>query len=296
MSAESALEDAKRLTHLLYNVLAVEVAPESIADDEEGVLGGLYFKLLAHAASAIAIAERPTPVPGTKLSFTDVASVYTLARNAYEAALVLHFVFLVPESKVSAEQRKLRLLRWKLGGFLEGKEWKPLRREHQERKAEYAEEAERLRDQIKQLPAFQALPDRWKKGMGRVATKDKVLKGHSWKEEHWHELAAEMDIIQGHFKPTYSHLCAYAHSGAVSAGQLWNMNTMPDKENVRRALARTALQLLVVPLALTILAYAERFPEAKAALHKDAKDLAFVTERAGFRTVDFTKSDRATSD
>lgn len=281
MSAQTALEDTRRLVELFRSTLR---APIEITEAEDGLMQALCLKLISHAATTIRLAEEPTRMPSGEGQFTDVGSNYALARTAYETALVLHFVFLVPVSVVSPGKRWLRFLRWDLAGYVQTEEWAAIQPENAKRKQEYVKIACQIRDSIRKHAEFLKLPEKKQRGMGRVPTQGDVLKGKAWKEEAWWELAAEMGIKQGHFRPSYAFLSAWAHSDSLSAGQLSNM-----PEPARRVMASVALHHLAVPLAKTILAYAARFPHARAVLEKNPEDVAFVDTLASFADIDLTE-------
>ena len=281
MSAQMALEDTRRLVELFRSILR---APIQITEAEDGLMQALCLKLMSHATTALRLAEEPTRMPSGQGQFTDVGSVYALARTAYETALVLHFVFLVPESIAPSGRRRLRFLRWDLAGYVQTEDWAATQPENAKLKQEYARAAEKIREALKKHDEFLKLPEKKQKGMGRVPTQGDALKGKEWKEEKWWELAVEMGIKEGHFRPSYAFLSAWAHSDSLSAGQLSNM-----PEPARRVMASVALHHLAVPLAKTILAYGARFPHARAVLEKNPEDVEFVDTLAAFADIDFTE-------
>lgn len=227
----------------------------------------LAAKLYFHAASIYWLKQgTKAPVPRSRSgsSFIDFASIAVLGRAAFETYLTLFEVFFEPQDD---DEFEFRHASWQLQGFVLREGFVPSDPDLEEDYVRAQQDIRQLRRRIEATAAFGSFTDKQKK---------QILKGR--------RLRTRMDVAEAagfgkeYIRRVYHYYSDYAHSGGLSAAQMFESKSAEEQ----RELSEMHLVTAGIALSKQILSYAEKFDEASevASRFEDALHRAAVLSEA----------------
>ena len=210
----------------------------------------LAAKLYFHVASVFWLnqgTEAPVPKSTNGSAFTDFPSIAVLSRAALETYLTLFEVFFEP---ISDYEFEFRHATWKLQGFILREGFEPSDPDLNEQYIQAQDDIRLLRERISSTSAFAELKAKQQKH---------VLRGRRLRSRM--AVAEAAGFGKDYIRRIYHFLSDYAHSGGLSASQIFEAKTAQDQKE------QTTMHLITVGMALSkqVLNYVVRFPEAKSA-------------------------------
>ncbi|TET15764.1 MAG: hypothetical protein E3J81_04400 [Dehalococcoidia bacterium] len=264
-------QDYMKLLDLLARVVEANKGPIPGADDRLADAENLANKFFAHAASVLYL-SRGTRVelsisPSGQLEFLDPASVDVLARAAFEAFLVFHYIFIAPDAP---KEKKYRYWAWKIAGLTERQKLPVSTEEHRQKLAEDKKNIYKLHSKLRSNAVFQQLTG---KQQNQVLEEGKwrLLPGYK-KQMSWRQIATNAGLAKILSSDMYRHLSGYAHSGSISIRQI--LKSLENKE--RFIIMGAAMNLITIAIANFIRKYCDLLPRAKAALTADTEGSEMV--------------------
>lgn len=174
----------------------------------------------------------------------DHASGNVLLRAALEAYLTFSYLYLGSV----CEEVEARRLSWRMSALLFRQGFDPVGEQDFQKKIDEGHKLVALRDSLDQNTYFKSAGHK----------KRKHLQNGRWDFElSWNDLAGMAGFDELWFKKLYGYLCAYAHSGYLTAMQI---NTATSKED-QQWLAEFSLRSALPLLSKFILHYPTLFPE-----------------------------------
>jgi hypothetical protein len=252
------------LMELLFHVVDSR-AGQKITDETRWLYETevLAVKLFNHLAT-IRHLWNGTSLPmidGRPRQFTDHASVSVLIRAAFETYLTYYHIY--GDTKSSADTRKLRHDVWQLRGLLDRQGFRIISKEKAPILAQEKELIAGIISGIQANPVFKSL------GAKQQA---KAKKGDWRLNQRWSDLAEKAGFHRQVFEDVYTYLCAYAHSGGLSALQIGKAISQEDQ----RRLTVHSKYYGILLMSHFIMSYTELFPDTKSLLdiNADAAELA----------------------
>lgn len=174
----------------------------------------------------------------------DHASGNVLLRAAIEAYLTFSYLYLGQ----ACEEVEARRLSWRISALLFRQGVDPMDEQDFKKKIDEGHKLVALRESLDQNTYFKSSRQ----------NKRKLLQTGRWDFElSWNDLAGMAGFDKQWFKKLYGYLCAYAHSGYLTAMQI---NTATSKED-QQWLAEFSLRSALPLLSKFILNYPTLFPE-----------------------------------
>lgn len=259
-------QDYMKLLDLLARVVEANKGPIPGADDRLADAENLANKFFAHAASVLHL-SRGTRVelsisPSGQLEFLDPASVDVLARAAFEAFLVFHYIFIAPDAP---KEKKYRYWAWKIAGLTERQKLPVSTEEHRQKLAEDKKNIYKLHSKLRSNAVFQQLTG---KQQNQVLEEGKwrLLPGYK-KQMSWRQIATNAGLAKILSSDMYRHLSGYAHSGSISVMQ--TRQAVLNKEQL--ILVKPTMDFVNITTANFIRGYCHLFRRAKTALTADVE-------------------------
>ena len=213
----------------------------------------LFTKFFAHACSALSL-SRGTTVEELGIGFFDPSSINVICRAALESLLVLHYLFVEPETE---DEREFRYRCWVISGLREV-EGLP---ERLIQDVESLREAiQRNLDALEGTARFQELTHKVKK---------RVKSGEKWRFKGWKCMAKSAGFNEMDATTVYGYLCGHAHSGYFSVTQLGQAQTAEDQKTLFRGMT----EVLKPAMALMVSCLTRVFPQVSDALTRNQKAL-----------------------
>lgn len=175
----------------------------------------------------------------------DHASGSVLLRTAYEAYLTLSFLYMGENNA----NREIRHVSWQIGALSYRQRLDPITSSDAQKKIVEAERLVHLTQRLRENAHFIALNHR---------ARSKLEAGIWDYGLSWIDLAEAAGFEKTWFRKVYGYLCAYAHSGYLTAMQIGTASQASEQERLATFNLRMALPLL----AKFILRYPTLFPQA----------------------------------
>jgi len=263
-----------KLLDVLYRVMQALEGEPLDADRRYYDAEGLVTKFFMHAASALylyrgTIITDLLPPPG--INFGDVASVPVVVRAAIEAFLTFHYVFI---ARSSDEERDLRYLSWKAGGFADRQRFPILSAKGKRVLDDDRRLLDELHNQLQSNPLFQRL---------RPKEQTKILKGR-WRRHSWKQIGRAAGLAGAYAETMYEILSGYAHSSSLSVLQI----KQADTREKQRELMEAPMGTVKIAMANVIDGYCALFSKAKETLlaDPDGKALTEIWLEVGRRDLE----------
>lgn len=214
--------------------------------------GSLVSKFFGHAISALYL-HKGINIPDLSIPMTNVldpSSLDVLVRAALESFLVFYYIFIESSDKNESD---LKYQAWELAGFYKRQEF-PAKLEENIKKLNREREAiKELEEKIKSNLIYKSYSEKKKKNFF------KQLKKGFWRSKGWAEIAESAGFSKINAEVVYSFLCEHAHSGNISATQIWQSNS----HSIRRNLMRPKIGHLNICTANMIKCCCSYFPRAR---------------------------------
>ncbi|MBN1547188.1 MAG: hypothetical protein JW902_11060 [Syntrophaceae bacterium] len=225
----------------------------------------LAVKLYYHLASVFHLSFG-TGVPGRedhKNTFFDHASINVLARAALETYLTFFFIYC--DSNAGIEERRFRHSVWKLSTPTDRQGFNVVSEVALQALAVEKQYMEKMLREIEETPVFLAMNETLRK---------KARKGEWRLGKGWADLAEIAGFAKQTFRPVYSYLCSYAHTGGLSGVQIGQAITKADQ----KGLSNVSLHLGLLLMSHFLFSYTDLFPETRSVLEVDEEGYALANK------------------
>ncbi|MEW6338760.1 MAG: DUF5677 domain-containing protein [Acidobacteriota bacterium] len=255
-----------RLTTALQSVGAARNGKGLDQNDQRYWALGFGVKLALHAASTLTLLRDGSALTAEATRSLDRTSVCVLARAAWEAFLLFHYIFVEPADE--EDERRLRYLRWSIESPRARQHYEVLLPGQKEQLEEERVEIERYEEEIRSNPAFlRRNPEERAKFM---------KKGTGWRPG-WNAIGESAGIAKLYRCVHYNYLCDHSHTGRFSVTNL----TEPCSNEEASQPAENSTGILAVSLAGVIDGLFGLFPGSEKALSAAELELVRYWVAAG---------------
>lgn len=263
------IEGATTVVRLAKALQSVSAAcqGEGLAQNEPRYWAlGFGFKLAHHAASTLTLLRDRSALTAEATRFLDRTSVCVLARAAWEAFLLFHYIFVGPGD--DEDERRLRYLRWSIESPRARQHYEVLLPGQKEQLEEEQVEIGRCEEEIRKNPAFLSkTPDEQNRFM---------KKGLGWRPG-WDAIGESAGIAKLYRCDHYNRLCDHSHTGWFSVKNL----TEPCSDEEANQTAEKSTSILAVSLAGVIDGLFRLFPGSEEVLSPAELELVWYLVAAG---------------
>ena len=224
------------------------------ATDIEWYAEGLANKFYDHAFLVLKISRGAISLalPSGTIAISGASSEDVLLRAAFEAHLVFHHVYCMPETR---EDKELKHWSYRLAGVMERKDFPATTEKGRATIANDKQVIQELSERLKSNSSFQSLEEKARK----------IILNGKWKLQSWKKMAEEAGLVGLLASDVYCHLCGVAHSSSLSVLQT-KLAYEKHEENV---LMDPAVSLINILIANMVHDYCKLFSSSKAVLEKD---------------------------
>ena len=231
------------------------------ATDSEWYAEGLANKFYDHAFFVLKISGGATSLtlPSGTIALSGASSQDVLLRAAFEAYLIFHHVYCMPETQ---EDKELEHWSYRLAGVMDRKDFPATTEKQRATLANDKQVIQELSERLKSNSSFQSLGE----------TVRKCILNGTWRLQSWTKMAEEAGLAGLLASDVYCHLCGIAHSSSLSVLQT-KLAYEKHEENV---LMEPTVSLINILIANIVHDYCELFSSSKAVLEKDEAGIKLV--------------------
>lgn len=215
----------------------------------------LATKLFFHTSTIYWLMQgtrAPVPRSGRGAFFFDFASIAVLTRAVLETYLTMFEVFFEQKSEDDFEFNHAL---WLLSGFVLRENIVPTDPKLRGAYVNAQKEISELRNRIQETKRFSRL---------KPSEQRKVLSGQ--RKRDWPSLAKESGFSERMIRHIYSYFSSYVHADGLSSTQIVSATTRQDQ----MTMMKSQMSVVMITMSKLIIAYADRFPEAKTACDMNA--------------------------